>query len=335
MKNKKIIIPLVIVIVIAIIPLTIILTKKSEKNGPTPLPEELQTNEKIKPYLTLADRIIYTHELDNISFTYKNETKELKDWFQDNPNFLEEFLNYLEFETSYDDGGTSVYRDGGTKSFNYEDLTIIACHRLDGNNNIHIGRNLKYTNSVCELPTKEQELKNHEIMINNLKSELGAYITSEILIPHEVELSEILKAKLKNYELNSIVYSKMMVNEHNDMYAIIETFNDTTIESINKAFDKLYPGYKMAQVTDKIYVYVNNKASDYNLNYLSLTGTIKSIDKNSLNIITSDNKEYIVHYNFELNVKENNKIKVIYNGYVNESNPPQIEATYIEIISNS
>lgn len=113
-----------------------------------------------KLYYELEDRYIYTHDLDSIAFTYNNETKELKDWFKNDKTFLAKFLNTLEWKNTANDGGTSIYYDGGTKSFELDDVVVIVCKKITGtdgvyNNNIHIGKNLKYENDVCRMPTKK------------------------------------------------------------------------------------------------------------------------------------------------------------------------------------
>lgn len=333
MNNKKIIIfATMILLAISVCITTLTLSKKKEVNGPTPLPSESLNQSTTKAYYFLPNRIVYTHNLDEIEFSYNNETKELKEWFNKDNNFLDKFLQSLEFQTSFDDGGTTIYRDGGTKKFNYEDLTIIVCHRLDGNNNIHIGQNLEYNGNVCQLPTKEEDLKSKEQLYNNLSSELGAFITSEILIPYEVKLEDITKEKINDTDLSSIIYSKVMVNSNDEMYAIIEITDDQVIEEINKVFNEEFKNYKTAKVTDNIYAYLLHKGSDYDLNYITLTGTITKVSQNEITIKTATSEKYRVHHNYEETFKIDDKVEVIFNGFVNTSNPPQIGATSIELI---
>ncbi|MCX4365521.1 MAG: hypothetical protein OSJ70_07095 [Bacilli bacterium] len=34
----------------------------------------------------------------------------------------------------------------------FDKISIIVCNTLDGNRNIHIGKNLRYEGVICELP---------------------------------------------------------------------------------------------------------------------------------------------------------------------------------------
>lgn len=118
MKNKDIILFLgVILVIIVLIGGTVTLYKGHDNID---IENDNNSNNLLitsKLYYELEDRYIYTHALDSIVFTYNNETKELKDWFKNDKTFLAKFLNTLEWENTANDGGTSIYYDGGTKSF--------------------------------------------------------------------------------------------------------------------------------------------------------------------------------------------------------------------------
>lgn len=334
MKNGRIIMFGVVLIgVIAIFGVvigTIFLNHHEEEDLPlimdTPL-VEVEDN-IIKPYVVLKDRIIYTHNLNDIKYGYR----ELKDWFKNDDEFLEKFLKQLEFVSSYDDGGSSVYRDGGTKAFNYQDLTIIVCHTLDGNNNIHIGQNLKYTGSVCRMPVNKEGLLIKDQTYKNLNQSLGSFLTYQNVIANDVLLKDIVKEKIAEADLGRLMYSKVVVNSNNEMYAIIECDDDTLIEQINQVFNEKYNGYKFAKVKDNIYAYLLYKRGDYSLNFVTLTGTIEKVKKGEL-LLKTDKENYRVFHSFDLDFKVGEKIKVIFNGHINESLPPQLGATSIERIS--
>lgn len=111
-----------------------------------PKPKKRINNNNISLYYHLANLDIYAHDLDNIKFTYKNETKELSAYLDNNPQFLNTLITELENNKLL-----KVYKDGGTKSYLKDDLTYIICNTLAGNKDIHIGRKLEYDNLVCRM----------------------------------------------------------------------------------------------------------------------------------------------------------------------------------------
>jgi len=160
MKKKYILIFLVI-IVLAIIVVCGFLNKKFDNKNVREDKTHEEENSQIKGemYYELEDRYIYSHGLNSIKFTYNNETKELKEWFKKDKNFLDKFIKELELSDSTNDGGTNIYIDGDTKSFDLEEVIVIVCKRIDNigyNNNIHIGKNLKYENDVCNKARKNK-----------------------------------------------------------------------------------------------------------------------------------------------------------------------------------
>lgn len=160
MKKKEVLIFLGIVLLAVLVSCGVVfLNKKFENKNVKENKRTEQESSQVKGnmYYELKDRYIYSHGLNSIKFTYNNETKELKEWFKKDKNFLDKFIKALETMGEYNDGGTIMYKDGGTKLFNLDDMVVIVCKRIDNdgyNNNIHIGKNLKYENDVCYMPRK-------------------------------------------------------------------------------------------------------------------------------------------------------------------------------------
>lgn len=155
MKKKEVLIFLGIVLLIVFVSCGVAFLNKNVKENKTSEQESSQAKGNV--YYELEDRYIYSHSLNSIKFTYNNETKELREWFKKDKNFLDKFIKALETMGEYNDGGTIMYKDGGTKLFNLDDMVVIVCKRIDNdgyNNNIHIGKNLKYENDVCYMPRK-------------------------------------------------------------------------------------------------------------------------------------------------------------------------------------
>jgi len=59
---------------------------------------------------------------------------------------------------------------------------------------------------------------------------------------------------------------------------------------------------------------------------------VRSVTNSNILIEDKTKNEYLVSHSFDIDLKVGNKVKVIYNGNVNESEPPRIGATYLEII---
>lgn len=160
MNKKKIVV--VVLLVTLIIALKIFTTAIHHNNLKTNISNQTKGNnayvENIYPNITkyyeLSDRIIYLHDMDKILFTYKKQTKDLKTFFNEDEEFLKKFLDELKYLGMYRDGGTHYYEydDGGTSYLKTSSFSIIACNTIDGNRNIHIGKNLKYEGVVCQLP---------------------------------------------------------------------------------------------------------------------------------------------------------------------------------------
>lgn len=159
MNKKKIVI--VVTLITLVIVLKILTTTIHHNNLKADISNKIKANNayveniypNIKKYYELPDRYIYLHDIDSINFTYKNQTKELKDFFQEDENFLEKFLEELKYLGMYRDGGTIYYEydDGGTAYLENSNYSIIACNTIDGNRNIHIGKKLRYEGVICQL----------------------------------------------------------------------------------------------------------------------------------------------------------------------------------------
>lgn len=139
-NNTKLILGLLFVI------LVIVATCLYNLEEPKKTKKKRINNTNVSLYYSMDTKDIYAHDLDNIKYTYKNETKELSIWFDENPNFVNTLITELEKNKP-----TKIYKDGGTKSYLNGDLTYIVCHTHNGNKDIHIGRKLEYSNLVCQM----------------------------------------------------------------------------------------------------------------------------------------------------------------------------------------
>ncbi len=316
--KKKIIISISCIVVVCILALAIFLPRNSKEDMDSKLNIKEDSNMTTKLYYDLEGRVIYTDNLDNVTFTYEGVTKELRSWLKEDKDFISVFLGELKL--------TDTYRDGGSKNYQYEDITVIECHTKDGNNNIHIGENLKYEGNVCKMPNSRKKYNNEKIFLDNLINDLGSHITSEVITPHEKFLSDIISVK------ESPIYSKVMINDNNDIYVIIKTDNTEILNSLNSYFKANYENkFYTTKIADNYYIYLANN-TDIPLKYIEIEGTVRSVTNSNILIEDKTKNEYLVSHSFDIDLKVGNKVKVIYNGNVNESEPPRIGATYLEII---
>ena len=169
--KKKI---LYIILFLIIILLLFIIYSSKEKKKQEEITSKLfkvtlKTTNEVDPeiYYEFDDRYIYIHKIKKVKFTYDTETKELKKWLKNDPDFLEKMINELNKITTTDDKTKLIYYDGGTTEYRDGDINIIVCNTLDGNKNIHIGKNLTDKNMVCLINKKQvvtKKAKNDKII---------------------------------------------------------------------------------------------------------------------------------------------------------------------------
>ena len=104
---------------------------------------------KPKLYYQYDNRKIYTYCLNNVELIIDNKTIELKDYLKNNT--LDSLIKNLELISSYYDGGTNIYNDGGSKRITNNGITLIKCNTIDGNKDIYIGnKDMQYKYNFCK-----------------------------------------------------------------------------------------------------------------------------------------------------------------------------------------
>lgn len=110
---------------------------------------------RTKLYYEEDGRRVYTRCLDSISIKYEDKTVSLKEFIKDNDS-LEEAIDKLTL-TEVDimwDGGTKIFKDGGTTEYSSEGLTLIRCNKMldDGtiNKDIYFGTSdMEFKDNYC------------------------------------------------------------------------------------------------------------------------------------------------------------------------------------------
>lgn len=102
-----------------------------------------------KLYYQYNNQKIYTYCLDKVEVIVDDKKTELKEYLKSNG--IDDLINKLEKESTFDDGGTTIYKDGGTKKITGNGLTLIKCNTLEGNNDIYIGnKDMEFKLNFCK-----------------------------------------------------------------------------------------------------------------------------------------------------------------------------------------
>ncbi len=101
-------------------------------------------------YYHTNDRTIYlAGNIDNFYIVSEGAKDTLKSYisltYQTFDNSIQSITEQLTFISSFDDGGTAIYKS------EEKDITMIVCHTLNGNQDVYIGDySLKFEQSMCE-----------------------------------------------------------------------------------------------------------------------------------------------------------------------------------------
>lgn len=206
---------------------------------------ETDYENKLKLYYELGNQNIYTYNLDNVSV----DGKELSDLLNRNDYTIDDFISKLERVASMNDGGTTIYKDGGTKLINGGDISVIKCNTIAGNRDIIIGnKDLEYKSNFCKsnktTVTRTYTVKDikeyteqqyedgipvsygnsWEVTLSQYQGETATVILNNI--PNELE-------KDKPYEFEFIFYEKEYISK-DDIATIIKELDLVEIRETNK-----------------------------------------------------------------------------------------------------
>lgn len=99
------------------------------------------------PYYISDERTIYLACYEDINLTKENEKISLNEYLVQNS--LDTFTSKLDKETK-----STTLKDGGTKIYKSDELTIIVCNKMLDNNkiskDIYIGKDYDKKNDVCD-----------------------------------------------------------------------------------------------------------------------------------------------------------------------------------------
>lgn len=153
-KTTKIIVITIITFIILNIISSIILKDNSNNNLIEITPQIKEKKEITKSVIVDKIDSSYTINYSGIkkaTIKLNNEKLDLAESLAEGKITLDKIIEELKKYDELNDGGTEIYRDGGTKKYLTEDYTIIKCNTLDGNKDIYIGdKDMKYEEYFCK-----------------------------------------------------------------------------------------------------------------------------------------------------------------------------------------
>jgi len=155
-KHKKITKIIIIIIVIFLILniVSMLILKENESNNPY-----IEVKNNSKQEITnsiIVDGIeesytIYYYGIKSATINLDNQKHDLGEALSLGKITIDEIINELKIYGELNDGGTMIYKDGGTKKYLTDNYTIIKCNTLNGNKDIYIGNeDMEYEESFCK-----------------------------------------------------------------------------------------------------------------------------------------------------------------------------------------
>lgn len=106
---------------------------------------------KLKKLITLNSRAVYGPKNGVTLYDKNNESHDLYEALDTDIFNLRQIEDYLKMESENGHLKVEQLKDGGTSIYKSDTFTVIACHTLDGNNDIYFGNeSLKYKESYCK-----------------------------------------------------------------------------------------------------------------------------------------------------------------------------------------
>lgn len=96
--------------------------------------------------------------------------------------------------------------------------------------------------------------------LNCLKKQIGAYVTSEKIIPEEISLKDLTKNNIDN-----IGYSYVLKNSLNHIALIINSVDKEAISLVEQSLKKSYKNIIKTELKDNYYIFIDNGQNDFDL----------------------------------------------------------------------
>lgn len=191
-------------------------------------------NEPVE-YLKINDYTVYTYCLDNIMVKNGKNKEELRGYYLNNPNIIENMINNFEVHDKYRDGGSIMY-DSPEKLVNQK-IKILKCNTIDGNHDVYIGSStMEYEDNFCKKVNADagkSYIATYQIY-NILDSNDGEYfyITIRAFQDEEVDVVKIKKSINPDIAINKNYEFTFNILEKTDLSTIDSIFTTAELVSV-------------------------------------------------------------------------------------------------------
>ena len=260
-KSQRIIIILIIGIVILLIAVLLGIKNKYPKIDLFNF--TLQQSDPEKPYklekqLTIDKREVYYYGLDFAVFCEKNEKcYQVNDALKHNQITLNEFQNYLEKQSEYENYKIMRLYDGGTTIYSKAGMQIMFCNTIEGNKDVYIGDSSMLDNlhgeycghkrdedesyirtyKVLSVSIYSKDKEYNEILVEDINGKTGQAIVGKsfILVPNHI------------YYFSFLTFDKLEDTIEN-------IFNNSTLLSAKELDEDIDDGDTREWINEKIIV---------------------------------------------------------------------------------
>ena len=99
-----------------------------------------------------------------------------------------------------------------------------------------------------------------QLIIDCIESTLGGYITSELITPYEIELTDLI-----DVDMSKVNYSKVKMTDNGFIYVVLDTKDENIKNALKNYMNENYEDYKYTVYKYKYLIYVSNKSNNFNL----------------------------------------------------------------------
>lgn len=234
LKEKQLKILLILSLIIIGLLIIYILFKPNLVNTLNVEIKESNSCKEAQEYLKIDNYKVYTYCLDNIYIRKNNELTELKEYYLNNSDIFTKLTKK--------DNNPIVYKDGVSVKYIYDNLAILKCHTLEGNEDIYLGpKDMGYEEGFCSVDkaiVKQYQTYGFFILdIAPSNDEAYIYLTLRAFQGEEVATVRIDKSINPDLKEDTFYKFILLTTEYTKNDTIINLFNTSKIESIEESTD--------------------------------------------------------------------------------------------------
>lgn len=204
-------------------------------------------NEEPELYQEIDGKKVFIKCIDTLNLNIDNKKVALKDYLKNDS--IDSLIEKLEATSHLNDGGTVIYKDGGSKKITDNGITVIKCNRLSdltgnpNNQDIYIGPDsMEYEESFCKSNDLIRKKLTYTYEVRNIEAsndENYLWLTIRKYTAEEVVSVKVPKSLAKNVKTGkSYEFTFKITDDSIDFENTKELFDTLELETI-KETDKL------------------------------------------------------------------------------------------------